>query len=40
MRAIFVVLWFLFFICLAALIGKFLVYQMRAPGRARVASKP
>jgi hypothetical protein len=39
MRAIFIVLWFLFFICLAALIGKFLVYQMRAPGRAKAPGK-
>ncbi len=39
MRAIFIVLWFAFFICLAALIGKFLVYQMRVPGRAKASAK-
>lgn len=38
-RAIFIAFWFLFFICLAALIGKFLVYQMRAPGRKRTVPR-
>ncbi len=39
MRAIFIGLWFLFFICLAASIGRFLVYQMRASGRKSTAPK-
>jgi hypothetical protein len=34
-RALLVALWFFFFICLAALLGKFLVFQMRK--RVRVA---
>jgi hypothetical protein len=32
-RIALICVWFLFFICLSALIGKFLVYQMRSRGK-------
>jgi hypothetical protein len=37
-RSLPIALWFIFFICLAALIGKFLVYQMNRNVRKRVAN--